>query len=116
MRVPLWLKIAWTLWAHNLGTRLLAPLRTSEFPFLLRYRECADRNWSVVREWTDLLVGGLRLILFQTLYTIDIGGALPHRPPFDWRDGIHVRYVPATLDSSAELVSRRDTVLVCSGL
>src|ERR1700722_699202 len=47
--------------ADRLGSVVLAPIRASEFSFLLRSRKCVDRNRLVVGESADFVLGGLGL-------------------------------------------------------
>jgi hypothetical protein len=62
--------------AARLGAVVLAAIRTAEFSFLLRSGKCVDRNWFVDGKSADFLVGSFGLLLFQTIYTVDLAGAV----------------------------------------
>ncbi len=51
--------------ADCLGADLLAAIWAAEFPFLLRHRKCADRDWFVAGESADFFLGCVRAALFS---------------------------------------------------
>jgi hypothetical protein len=93
--------------AARLGSNLLAAIRRAEFPFLLRYRQRADRGRTVDGKPADFLVDSMRIARLPD--------DLCRR--FDWRPlraasqlrwlGLHVRSAPATIRSPAQPLSHR---------
>ena len=59
----------------RLGPVLLDPIRPSKLPVFLRSGEPVPDARPVVGEPSDFLLAGDGLLLFQTLYTIDVAGA-----------------------------------------
>src|ERR1700721_1537491 len=102
--------------ADRLGSVVLAPIRASEFSFLLRSRKCVDRNRLVVGESADFVLGGLGLACVPDDLPRGPCKCLTDRTPPCRRPGIHVRSRVAPYHSPAQFVSHRDPpfALICN--
>ena len=76
MRVPLWLKILWTVWVAVWAPLYWKQYGAAEFPLLLRFRECLYRAALWLESPLLFSCQATGLLIFQSLYTIDLLGAV----------------------------------------
>src|SRR6266498_128013 len=101
--------------ADRLGARLLASIRRTEFPLLLRHWKRSDRNRPLDRERVDLLLGRVwTAAVPNALHYRSIWRAVDRSPPH-WRHRVHVRSAPAATDPSAQPVSCSHTAAASVG-
>ena len=115
MRIPLWIKLLWTLWVNRLDPGLLAAIWRAEFLYFCDLGNLLILVRAVAGELADFFWQACSLLLFQSLFVPRSLRSIAQRTTLDWRDGIYVRSAHCPRGSPIEFVFMWSHLRCCCG-